>query len=407
MSRSVVVIMMAVLLDAVGIGLILPILPALLRSLAGANSNISTHFGALLAIYALMQFLFAPILGALSDRFGRRPVLLLSLVGAALDYLLMAAAPSLIWLYIGRVLSGVTGANLSVATAYLTDVTPEGDRARRFGQMGAMMGIGFIAGPLIGGALGGVYLRAPFLAAAAMNALNLLLAWWALPESRTAAMRSQAAARRLNLNAFASLHRLDGTPQLMPLVGVYAVIVLAGQVPGVLWILYGQDHFGWSPMIAGMSLASYGACHALSQAFAIGPIVKRLGERRALVLGLAADVLGLVLMAVATHAWMPFVLLPLFAVGSMTIPALQAMMARQVDDARQGELQGTLTSTASLISAGGPLAVTAIYSATRATLPGGVWLLGAACYLAVLPLLFNARMRTLGRAEEQQAETRV
>lgn len=391
MRRPHIVILITVLLDAIGFGLIMPILPGLLHSLSTSDTDVSRNYGALLAVYALMQFLFSPVLGALSDRFGRRPVLLASLAGAAADYLLMAAAPNLSWLYVGRVLAGITGANMAVATAYLTDVTPEPERAGRFGQMGAALGVGFIAGPLIGGLLGAWHLRAPFLAAAAMNGLNLLLAYYVLPESRQA---QSAASPRTSMNAFAALHRLSGMPNLLPLVGVYAVVMLASQAPATLWIIYGEDRFAWSTTIAGVSLAAYGACHAVSQAFAIGPLVARLGERLAVLIGLAADSLGLALMAVATRGWMPFAILPLFAAGSITIPALQAMMARQVDDNRQGELQGTLTSIASLIGVGGPLAVSALYAATQHTWPGVVWGAGVTLYLLALPMLFNGRLRS-------------
>ena len=391
MRKPHFVILFTVLLDAIGIGLIMPILPGLLHSLADSDISVSRNYGALLAVYALMQFLFSPVLGALSDRFGRRPVLLASLAGAAVDYLVMAAAPSLSWLYVGRVLAGITGANMAVATAYLTDVTPEAERAGRFGQMGAALGVGFIAGPLIGGLLGAVHLRAPFLAAAAMNGLNLLLAYFVLPESRE---RQRGPREKRNMNAFSTLHRLRGTPNLLPLVGVYAVIMLASQAPATLWIIYGEDRFAWTATIAGVSLAAFGACHALSQAFAIGPLVARLGERVALSIGLAADSLGLVLMAIATRGWMPFAILPLFAVGGITMPSLQAMLARQIDDSRQGELQGTLTSIASLIGVGGPLAATWLYAASQHAWPGLVWAIGAALYLLVLPLLFNSRMRS-------------
>lgn len=389
MRKPHIVILFTVLLDAIGFGLIMPILPGLLHSLADSDIAVSKNYGALLAVYALMQFLFSPILGALSDRFGRRPVLLASLAGAAVDYLVMAAAPNLSWLYVGRVLAGITGANMAVATAYLTDVTPEAERAGRFGQMGAALGVGFIAGPLIGGLLGALHLRAPFLAAAAMNGLNLLLAFFVLPESRE---RQRGPREKRNMNAFAALHRLRGTPNLLPLVGVYAVIMLGSQAPGTLWIIYGEDRFAWTTTIAGVSLAAFGACHALSQAFAIGPLVARLGERVALLIGLAADGLGLVLMAIATRGWMPFAILPLFAVGGITIPSLQAMLARQVDDSRQGELQGTLTSIASLIGVGGPLAAAWLYAASQRMWPGLVWAISAALYLLVLPLLFNSRM---------------
>ncbi|RQS10447.1 Tet(A)/Tet(B)/Tet(C) family tetracycline efflux MFS transporter [Burkholderia sp. Bp9002] len=389
MNPSLIAILATVLLDAIGVGLVMPILPGLLRSLAGTGST-DTHYGMLLALYAFAQFLCAPLLGALSDRFGRRPVLLASLAGAALDYLLMAYAPTLAWLYAGRLIAGITGANVAVATAYVTDVTAEPNRARRFGQLGAVMGIGFIAGPLIGGLLGAWHLRAPFAAAALLNALNLALVWRALPESRPPSARDGRTAGT-GLNPFASLRLLRGGPALAALVGVYVIVSLVSQAPATLWILYGQEHFGWSTLVAGLSLTGYGACHALAQAFAIGPLIARLGERRALALGLAGDALGLVAIALAGAAWVPFALLPLFAAGGLALPALQAMLARQVDDARQGELQGALASVASLIGVAGPLVVTATYAATRDTWPGLVWAAAALLYLLVPPLLFNAR----------------
>nr|AIA15396.1 TetA [uncultured bacterium] len=382
------VILFTLLLDAVGMSLVFPILPGLLRELSGGADATTFHYGGLLAVYAAMQFLFSPVLGALSDRFGRRPVLLASLAGAAADYVLMALAPNLAWLYLGRVLSGITGASMAVGTAYVTDVTPEADRAKRYGQMGAAMGLGFVVGPLIGGALGEWSLRAPFVAAAAMNALNLAFAWVALPESnqhRTARLEAG------KLNAFSALHRLQGRPPLLPLIGVFAVVALVSQVPGSLWILYGQQRYDWSAWIAGLSLACYGGLHAISQAFVTGPMVARLGERRALLAGLTADGLGFVLMGVATAGWMPFALLPLFAAGGLALPALQAMLARQVSPQHQGELQGTLASLTSLIGIGGPLVVTAAFAATQLSWPGSVWIAAAAFYLLALPLLFSAR----------------
>lgn len=389
-NRALTVILMTLLLDAVGISLVFPILPGLLRELAGADAT-THHYGALLAVYAAMQFLFSPVLGALSDRFGRRPVLLVSLAGAAADYVLMALAPSLAWLYVGRVLSGITGASMAVGTAYITDVTPEADRAKRFGQMGAAMGLGFVVGPLIGGGLGEWSLRAPFVAAAVMNALNLLMAWFALPESnqnRTTALDAS------KFNAFSALHRLEGKPALLPLVGVFAVVALVSQVPAALWILYGQDRYGWTAWVAGLSLACYGGLHAVSQAFVTGPMVEKLGEKRALVAGMAADGLGFVGMGVAVAGWMPFALLPLFAIGGLALPALQAMLARQVDEQHQGELQGTLASLTSLIGIGGPLVVTAGFAATQAAWPGCVWVVAAVLYLVALPLLFSRRARS-------------
>lgn len=385
-------ILMILGLDAVGMSLVFPILPGLLQELAGGDGA-SRHYGALLALYAAMQFLFAPLLGALSDRYGRRPVLLVSLAGAAADYVLMALAPSLAWLYVGRVLAGISGASMAVGTAYVTDVSAEPERARRYGQMGAAMGLGFVLGPLLGGALGELSLRAPFWAAALLNALTLLLAWRTLPESLQQRSPRLALGR---LNAFAALHslgRLSGRPALLPLLGVFGLIVLASQVPGSLWILYGQDRYGWSAWVAGLSMAAYGALHAASQAWVTGALVTRLGERRALLLGMGADGLGFVLIGLATAAWMPFALLPLFAAGGLALPALQAGLSRQVDAQRQGELQGTLASLQSLIGMAGPLLVTAGFAASRRVWPGGVWTLAALLYLLALPLLLGRRAR--------------
>lgn len=374
-----------VLIDAIGLGLVIPILPSLLHSLTGSTEAQSFHLGALLAAYALMQFLFAPVLGVLSDRWGRRPVLLVSLAGAAVDYVLMAFAPSLAWLYAGRVLAGISGANMAVASAFLTDITPTEQRAARFGQMGAMVGIGFIAGPVLGGLLGEGSLRAPFLFAALLNGLNLLLAWRVLPHARPPA--AGAAAGGSSLNAFSALRGLHGKPGLLPLAGVFGIVALVGQWPGTLWILYGQDRFGWSTWLAGLSLAAYGLCHSLAQAFAIGPLVARLGELRALVLGVLCDALGLLLLALAGAGWMAFALLPLFAAGGLANPALQSMLTRRVDAEHQGRLQGTLASVNSLIGVAGPLLVTHLFSALRTHGAGLVWAVAAGLYLLALPLL--------------------
>ncbi|GAA0912492.1 Tet(A)/Tet(B)/Tet(C) family tetracycline efflux MFS transporter [Luteibacter anthropi] len=389
------VILAAILLDAIGLGLVMPILPGLLRTLTSADLR-TFHYGGLMAAYALMQFLCAPVLGALSDRFGRRPVLLVSMAGAAADYVLMALAPSLGWLYAGRLLAGATGANMAVATALLTDITAPGLRAKRFGQLGAMFGIGFIAGPVLGGLLGDWHLRAPFVAAAILNGANALFAYFLLPESRPAESRPRLSLKAMN--PFTTLHRLAGGPMLVQLVTVFALLALVSQIPATLWILYGQDRLGWSLSVAGLSLAGYGACHALAQAFGTGAIVERFGERRALLTGLAADALGMLLISFATRSWIPFVLLPLFAAGGMALPALQAMLSREVDQARQGELQGMLASVASLMGIVGPLVVSTSYALTRTTWPGATWVFGAMFYVLVGALMAWQARRPLATA---------
>ena len=249
---------------------------------------------------------------------------------------------------------------------------------------------------MLGGLLGDWHLRAPFVAAAILNGANALFAYFLLPESRPAESRPRLSLKAMN--PFTTLHRLAGGPMLVQLVTVFALLALVSQIPATLWILYGQDRLGWSLSVAGLSLAGYGACHALAQAFGTGAIVERFGERRALLTGLAADALGMLLISFATRSWIPFVLLPLFAAGGMALPALQAMLSREVDQARQGELQGMLASVASLMGIVGPLVVSTSYALTRTTWPGATWVFGAMFYVLVGALMAWQARRPLATA---------
>ncbi|MBV8659389.1 MAG: TCR/Tet family MFS transporter [Burkholderiales bacterium] len=379
------------LLDAIGAGLIEPILPGLLRSFVGPHDNVGAHFGTLLSLYALAQLLCAPVLGRLSDRYGRRPVLLASLFGAVVDYVLMTLAPNLTWLYVGRALAGATAANMPVLAAYLADTTDDKVRVTRFGQLGAAISIGMIAGPAIGGVLGGMHLRAPFLAAAVMAAVNLLLTFFMLPESRVGGASQKRAARG---SVLASIRQLYRSPGFLSLVGLIVAVAVAVQIPVVLWVIYGQDRFGWTPVVVGLSVAVFAICQLIMQTVAVGPVVERLGEPRALTTSLATFGAGLLLVGMASSYWLPFLALPLLAAGAIAGPILQAMISRLVKPDRQGELRGVLASLTSLIAVGGPFAVTAIYGATRQTTPGLVWALAAAVML-VLPALSLAPLRSV------------
>ena len=383
MNRALVVILAAVTLDAIGIGLIFPILPDLLRELTG-SSEISTTYGLILAVYAAMQFVLSPVLGLLSDRFGRRPVLIVSLAGAAIDYLIMAFAPSFAVLVIGRIIAGATSANMAVASAYIADVTEEKDRAQRFSWMGAAFGIGFIVGPVLGGLLGQWWLRAPFLAAALLNGLNLLLAVLVLRESREP---SKARLDLKALNPFGPLRWAFSFPALAPLLAMFLIFAINGDIPGTIWVLYGTERFGWDGVTLGASLAVFGLCGSLAQAFLTGPITRRLGETGAIVVGICADVVGFVLIGLATQSWMPFALAPFFALGGVGLPALQSLMSAQVSEDRQGELQGVLASAMSLTSIIGPLLATGVYFWSKPYFIGTVWLLAAALYLLAIPVL--------------------
>ncbi|KRE89727.1 MFS transporter [Frateuria sp. Soil773] len=372
-----------------GLGLVLPVLPRLLREVGHADA-LGWRYGAFLSVYALMQFVGAPVLGALGDRYGRRPVLLAALAGASVDYLFMALAPGFGLLFLGRTLAGLCGASMSVASAYVADVTPEGQRARRFGQLGACFGAGFILGPALGGALGESWTRAPFLAAALLGGLNLLVAGFALPEShRGRGGRLDAAA----LNPLAPLRWIAGFPALAAPIAAYVVLGLVGEVGGTLWVIYGEDKFRWDGFTVGLSLAGFGLFHALAQAFVTGPVTERWGERRALALGIVADSLAYVLIAFASRGWMAFALFPLFCLGGIGAPALQSLLSGQVGEDHQGRLQGVLASLGSLASVAGPLAISSAYYATRGFFPGLVWIAGAMLYLFCLPVLLGRTAR--------------
>ncbi len=388
MNRSLIVIFTAILLDAVGIGLIFPILPALLREVTHTE-DVAPYIGTMTALYAVMQFLFAPVLGALSDRLGRRPVLLLSLAGAAVNYVFLAFAPSLWLLLLGRAIAGLTSANISVATAYITDISPEGTRARRFGLLNAMFGAGFIVGPVLGGVLGDHWLRLPFMAAAVLNAGNLLLALFILPESRTPDRgRIDLAA----LNPLRPLRWAFSMKNVLPVIAVFLLFSATGEAYGTCWALWGGDAFHWNGFSIGLSLGAFGICQTLAQAFLPGPAVRLLGERGAILTGVAGVSAALLVMAFATQGWMVFAIMPVFALGGIGVPALQSLATRQVDANRQGQFQGVLASVISLASIVAPLGFSSVYFVVRDAWPGAIWLTVAALYLTSVPLVLGLRL---------------
>ncbi len=385
MNRGLVLILAAVTLDAVGIGLIFPILPSLLREVAH-TAEIAPLYGLMLALYSAMTFLFSPVLGVLSDRYGRRPVLLVSLAGAAIDYVIMAFAPELWMLVVGRAIAGITSANMAVATAYITDISAEEVRARRFGYFHAMFGLGFIIGPVLGGVLGDIWIRAPFLAAALLNAGNFALAFFLLPESRP----GDAAARfdLANLNPFRPLGWALSFAALLPMIAIFVLLNFVGTMYGTVWALFGEDAFQWSGLMIGLSLGAYGVCHAAAQAFLTGPAAQRLGERGAVMAGMAFEITALVITGFATQGWILFALGPLYALGGIGMPALQSLITQQVDADNQGKLQGVLASLVSLAAVFGPLFFSTVYFAIKPQWPGAIWIVGAAVYLLAIPLLF-------------------
>nr|AIA14483.1 TetA [uncultured bacterium] len=388
MNKALIVILATVTIDAIGGGLIFPILPGLLAEVAGSG-DIAWLFGAMLAAYAIMQFVASPVLGALSDRFGRRPVLLLSLAGAAIDYLIMAFAPELWMLVLGRAISGITSANMAVATAYITDISTEEERAGRFGLFHAMFGIGFIIGPVLGGVLGDFWVRAPFIAAALLNAVNFALALFVLPESRKGT--SGARFSWDTLNPFKPLKWALTFRALIPLMAIFVIMNFVGTMYGTIWAMFGEDSFQWNGLMIGLSLGAFGVFHAGAQAFLTGPAVARLGERWALIVGMACELTALVIVGLATQGWILFALAPLFALGGIGMPALQSVTTQQVDGDKQGQLQGVLASLVSLASIFGPVFFSFMYFAVSDTWPGLIWIVGAGIYLLALPLMLGIR----------------
>ncbi|WP_418137698.1 tetracycline efflux MFS transporter Tet(30) [Agrobacterium sp. El2ro-1b] len=387
MNKALIVILSTVALDAIGAGLIFPILPDLLVEVTGGG-DIGFLYGVMLAVFAIMQFVFSPILGALSDRFGRRPVLLLSLAGTLLDYLVMAFSPLGWVLVVGRAMAGITSANMAVASAYITDITPAEQRAQRFGTVGAVMSLGFIIGPVIGGVMGAWWLRAPFLVAALFNGLNLLVALFVLPESRKAGPGRFAFKE---LNPLAPLVWLWNFKPLLPLVTVSVVFGLVAAIPGTIWVLYGAERFGWDSVHMGLSLSVFGISGALAQAFLVGPLSRRFGDLGTLMIGVGFDMLAYMLMAFANQSWMGYAVAPLFALGGVAMPALQSLVTSRVNDDQQGQLQGVLASLMSLAGIIGPVLTTAVFFSTKSIWIGTIWLVGAALYLLALPLFATVK----------------
>ncbi len=381
-AMTMAVILGTVVLDAVGIALIMPVMPALLEEIGGGTLARAAVWGGILATsFAVMQFAFGPLVGNLSDRFGRRPVMLWSLTVMAANYLVMALAGTLWLLLVGRLMAGIASATQSTAAAYVADLSPPERRARGFGLIGAAFGVGFILGPVLGGLLADYGTRVPFYAAALIGALNLVAGLRALPEtlprSRRRPLRWRAA------NPVAQLGDAARLPGVGRLLVVYAVIQIANYVYPAIWAYYGTAQFGWSASMIGVSLAVYGGAYAAVQAGLVGPMVRWLGERRALLAGLSIDLIALIFFGLNGNGWAAILFTPLAAVGSVTTPALQALASRAAPEDAQGALQGVLSSLNAIAMILAPLLFTATFAAftrpgTAIHLPGAPFLLAAA-----------------------------
>lgn len=372
------------------LGMIIPVLPKLVENfLGGDTARAAEVFGVFSTAWALMQFLCSPLLGALSDSFGRRPVVLISNFGLGLDYVLMALAPNLWWLFIGRVISGISSATVPTAFAYITDVTPPEQRAAKFGLIGAAFGLGFVLGPGLGGVLGSVDPRLPFWLAAVLSLLNGCYGLFVLPESLPRKRRSAFDWKRAN--PVGSLKLLRSHPELSGLASAVLLIDLAHVVLPSIWVLYAGYRYGWDEKAVGLSLAVVGICSVIVQAGLVGPIVKAFGERRAMMFGLAGGVAGFLTFGVAETATVFLIGIPLLALWGIANPAINGLMTRHVGPSEQGQLQGANNSIQGIANLVGPFIFTltfswAIGSGKEWHFPGAPFVLSAAFLVAAAML---------------------
>lgn len=358
---ALIFIFIAVLLDVLAFGVTLPVLPQLVEDLSGGNTaHASRVLGLFGTAWALMQFVFSPILGALSDRYGRRPVILVSCLGLGLDFVLMALAPSLTWLFIGRVISGMFSASFTTAGAYIADVTTPEKRAAGFGMLGAAFGLGFVLGPAMGGVFGGIDPRLPFWIAAALALANFAYGLFVLPESLARKHRAPFSWRKAN--PMGALQLLRAHPGLAGLASVYLLFHLAHHALPSVFVLYAGYRYGWSATTVGLTLAMVGVCGVIVQGGLIGPVVKRLGERRTLLLGLGFGALGFTAAGAASSGLQLWLAIPLLSLMGFFGPAAQGLMTRRVGPSEQGRLQGVSTGLAGLTGLVGPALFTLTFA---------------------------------------------
>lgn len=354
-------------MDVIGLGIIIPVLPDLIKELGGGNPDTTTEYGEsggigglLLMTFAAMQFLFAPVLGELSDRFGRRPVLLIALAGLGVDYILHAVAPTLLVLFIGRFIAGICGASFSVASAYIADVSTAESKAKNFGLIGVAFGLGFIVGPLLGGVIGDALgTRAPFWVAAILTLLNMVYGFFILPESLPKADR-----RVINFSKMIpgkSLKYMSRYKALGGLMLAFFLAQTAGQALPSTWSFFTMEMFDWDKSEVGYSLAVVGLCVGAVQGGLVGVVVKKLGQRKTIILGFSFWTVGMLLFSQAFQGWMLYAFLVPYAFGGIASPTLQGYISNQIPRNEQGNLQGTLTSLIGLASILGPAIASSLF----------------------------------------------
>ena len=396
--RALAFIFCTVALDVLALGVMIPVLPTIvLGFMNGDTAGAAEMFGVFATVWALMQFLCSPLLGALSDRYGRRPVILISCLGLGLDYIFMALAPSLLLLFVGRVVSGITSATIGTSFAYIADVTKPDERAKAFGLVGMAFGLGFVVGPAIGGLLGGLDPRLPFWVSAAACLANAAFGWFVLPESLPPEKRMAFSWKRAS--PVGSLKLLASQRQLLGLASVDFLGNFAHQVLPAVFVLYAGHRYGWGEVTVGLTLAFVGVCTAVVQGLLIGPIVRRIGARAAVVVGLLAGATGMSIYGLAaTGPWF-WAGVPVMAFWGVAGPALQDMMTRHVSGSEQGQFQGATSASRSVAGLIAPGIFAVLFAWTIDTLPGAAFLLagGLLAAAALVTWLVTARTRPAAR----------
>jgi MFS transporter, DHA1 family, tetracycline resistance protein len=400
-NKAILFILVTVLIDVIGIGIIIPIMPSLYQELTGGTISEASRYSAYLVfMYSFIQFVFSPIIGGLSDQFGRRPVLLFSLFGFAVDYIFLALAPTIGWLFVGRAISGITGASFATANAYIADVTEPAKRAQAFGMLGAAFGIGFIIGPSLGGVLGQYGNRIPFVVSAVLAGINWLYGYFVLPESLKPENRRKFDIKRAN--PIGSLLNFKKYPFVLTLVASLFLVNVSNFATQGTWSFYGAEKFKWNQMDIGLSLGFVGIMVAVVQGGLIRILIPKLGQEKALFVGLGINALGLLAFAFASSTWMMYAIMVPFAIGGMAGPAFQGIISNQVPKDGQGELQGGLTSLMSIAAIlGQPLMLGLFRTFTKDKehlyFPGAPFVMGGILSLISLFLVIRTINKEKGR----------
>lgn len=385
-------IFITTVLDSMGIGIIMPVMPDLLQEVGNLNLSDAARWGGwLTVVFAINQFLFAPTLGGLSDAYGRRPVLLISLLVMTIDYLVLVFAQSMWLLFLARIVGGVTAATQSTASAYMADISSEEDKAKNFGLLGAAFGLGFILGPLLGGILAEYGSRAPFLAAAILAFANMLFGYFVLPETVTPSLRRSFNWQRAN--PFGAFRQMQKLPGMLPLLSVFLLLSIAFFVYPAIWAYFGRAQFSWDAGLVGLTLACYGLGVVIIQGVLIGPVLKKLGERTTAITGMCIHLLSFLAYPFMTQTWQIFAFLPISVFSALAMPALQGIMSNSVPRNAQGELQGAMGSLTALATIISPLVMTQVFGfftseSAPVYLPSAPFLLSA---VAVIIAIFIMR----------------